>query len=112
MDFHPPQGAHTSHLRTLSKIKSLRASIDPAPLDLSSEGAAYYTTISQTVNTFVATFWFAARRKNAVGIFVAAGRFGRGIEGARILSGRIGFGKGFGELFLIRSPTPDEAVFR
>jgi hypothetical protein len=51
MDFHPPQGAHTSHLRTLSKIKSLRDFLDPAPEDLSSEGAAYHTTNSRTVNT-------------------------------------------------------------
>jgi hypothetical protein len=44
------------------------------------------------------------------GIFVAAGRFGRGIEGARILSGRIGFGKGSGKLFLIRFAGTDDAV--
>jgi len=40
------------------------------------------------------------------------GPFRPGIEGARILSGRIGFGKGSGELFLIRFAGTDEAVFR
>ena len=57
MDFtDPPQGAHTSHLRTLSKIKGLREVLVPAPEDISSEGAAYYTTISRTVNTFSSSF--------------------------------------------------------
>jgi len=57
MDFtDPPQGAHTSHLRTLSKIKGLRVFVEPAPEDISSEGAAYYTTISRTVNTFSSSF--------------------------------------------------------
>src|SRR5215475_13547668 len=103
MDFHPPQGAHSSHLRTLSKIKSLRVSVDPAPEDLSSEGAAYYTTNSQTVNTFVTIFWSWRDGTNRRETFIAAGRFVRGIEGARILTRRTGFGKGFGELFLTRS---------
>jgi hypothetical protein len=49
---------------------------------------------------------------NAWGIFVAAGRFGRGIEGARILSGRFGFVKGFGELFFVRFAGRDEAALR
>jgi len=53
-----------------------------------------------------------ARCEKPEGTFIAAGRFGRGIEGARILSGRIGFGKGSGELFLIRFAGTDEAVFR
>jgi hypothetical protein len=42
-----------------------------------------------------------------VGTFVVAGRFGLGIEGARILSGRIGFGKGLREQifnFLFHAP--------
>jgi len=64
MDFtDPPQGAHTSHLRTLSKIKGLRVFLNPAPEDISSEGAAYYTTISRTVNTFSTTFFFALELK-------------------------------------------------
>ena len=51
MDFHPPQGAHTSYLRTLSKIKGLRGFLHLAPRDISSEGAAYYTSNFLTVNT-------------------------------------------------------------
>jgi hypothetical protein len=31
MDLHPPQGAHTSYLRTLSKIIDLRGFLRPAP---------------------------------------------------------------------------------
>jgi len=56
MDLHPPQGAHTSHLRTLSKIMSLRVFVQPAPEDLSSKGAAYHTSNSATVNTLARTF--------------------------------------------------------
>jgi hypothetical protein len=52
----------------------------------------------------VATGW-----NKPVGSFVAAGRFGRGIEGARILTRRIGFGKGFGEVFLFFFADTDGA---
>ena len=101
MDFtDPPQGAHTSHLRTLSKIKGLREFLVPAPEDVSSEGAAYYTTNSRTVNTFVTFFSLRRDGTNRRETFSPRGRFGRGIEGARILTRRIGFGKGFGEVFL------------
>jgi len=47
-----------------------------------------------------------------VGTFIAAGRFGQGIEGARILTRRIGFGKGFGEVFLTLFASTDDTVLR
>jgi hypothetical protein len=61
MDFHPPQGAHTSYLRTLSKIKGLRGLLHLAPKDISSEGAAYYTSNFLTVNTSKKLFFEAPR---------------------------------------------------
>ena len=51
VDFRPLRGAHTKHLRTLSRINGLQDLPHPAPQDLSSKGAAHYTTIFTTVNT-------------------------------------------------------------
>ena len=49
----PPQGAHTSHLRTLSKIECCGAFPPPRSSNISSERAAYYTTNFVSVNTFL-----------------------------------------------------------
>jgi hypothetical protein len=81
MDLHPPQGAHTSHLRTLSKIKGLRVFVQPTPEDLSSKGAAYYTTNSRTVNTFDAKFLMRRDRFLEPGAFVADNRLGLASKG-------------------------------
>jgi hypothetical protein len=57
MDIHPPQGAHTSYLRTLSKIRGLREVLLLASPDISSEGADYHTSNFVFVNTFEAIFF-------------------------------------------------------
>src|SRR6185312_5319867 len=61
MDFHPPQGAHTSHLRTLSKIVYSLPDSHQAPRDFSSEGAAHYTSRSKAVNSSRKKFFRTAR---------------------------------------------------
>src|SRR5690242_19875671 len=63
MDFHPPQDAHTSYLRTLSKIKGLRDFSSLAPQDISSEGAAYLTSFFASVNTSMRTFFLPPTRR-------------------------------------------------
>jgi hypothetical protein len=50
MDLHPSQGAHTSHLRTLSKIGFRLGFTSKATKGVSPEGAAYYTSRSDFVN--------------------------------------------------------------
>ena len=56
LDFHPPQGVHTSYLRTLSKILPAAKPEGTAPLDISSEGAGYYTSKFVFVNSRSASF--------------------------------------------------------
>lgn len=51
MDFHPPQGAHTSYLRTLSMIVDLRGLSRSASQDISFKGAAHLTSNFVSVNT-------------------------------------------------------------
>lgn len=68
MDFHPPQGAHTSYLRTLSKIMDLRGFVRLAPQDISSKGARYYTTNFLFVNTPEQTFFAPRHRAGACGV--------------------------------------------
>jgi hypothetical protein len=82
MDFHPPQGAHTSYLRTLSKIKGLRESVHPAPENISFKGAAHHTSKFASVNTRNRLF----RRRAGTGVDASDVSGGcRTIEGARIL---------------------------
>ena len=59
-----------------------------------------------------ANFWVRVGQDSERESFVTNGRTGRALEGARILTGRIGFGKGSGELFLIRFAGTDQAVPR
>jgi len=56
MDFHPPQGAHTSYLRTLSKIIDLRGFVCLASQDISFKGAAHLTSNFASVNTLKRSF--------------------------------------------------------
>ena len=52
LDFHPPQGAHTRYLRTLSKnLSSAGASPPPQLATFRRQRAAHHTTIFLTVNT-------------------------------------------------------------
>src|SRR5690348_9611737 len=60
MDFHPPQGAHTSYLRTLSKIVDLLGLGGLASQDISFKGAAHLTSNFVSVNTLKRSF-FASR---------------------------------------------------
>jgi hypothetical protein len=51
MDFSPPQGAHTRYLRTLSKIVCSAPRCRVRCPDVSSERAAYLTSLFHSVNT-------------------------------------------------------------
>lgn len=57
MDFHPPQGAHTSYLRTLSRINDLRGLAGLAPKNVSFKGAAHLTSNFVSVNTLKQSFF-------------------------------------------------------
>ena len=77
--------ARTSHLRTLSKILEPASAPRPAPLGKVPEGAAHDTALSGNVNTLNQDFLpFPAPPDGPEG------------EGARIVHGSIGFGKGVG----------------
>jgi len=60
MDFHPPQGAHTSYLRTLSKIIGLRIFFDPRLRTFRPRWAVHLTSFFVSVNTPKRSF-FASR---------------------------------------------------
>jgi len=77
----PPQGAHTSHLRTLSKIILARAFRLRVSSNISSERADYYTTNFLSVNTFFRKFFFRILVSPFVGLLPSAAA----IEGGRII---------------------------
>ena len=85
MDFHPPQGAHTSYLRTLSKIVGLLGLGGLASQDISFKGAAHLTSNFVSVNTLKRSFFasrcstFAGHRLRRFALFEFV------VEGGRIL---------------------------